>query len=406
MRYCLIAILAFAALPLLAQDAETQPEPPPEKSAIKKWDEGSLGKLETDIGDFHLGGYATFMHKTRDRYNGGESDNFFDAIRIVPQFEWQIVDWLGFSMEIEFEGGGAGASFLTENEILIEYAELYATPLDELNFKVGILLIPFGRYNLQHDDIDWDLADRPYAARRVVPSAFDQPGAGIYGTFNQVPFVGISYDLSVTQGFDDEFTSNGSRGARQSFREDNNGNKAIWARLGITPRFEDMGVSLISADFGFSYTYQEIGPDNGDALRGVGVDGGLKFNIIDRFGIDVTGEWSRFWINRPSDISTPNGLWGYFVDVLFKFDPFPTAWRGDPFGENPYIGLIIRFEQNDLNDDHVGAAARDDRIGVTFGISFRPISQLVVRAEFKHQQSKGRDDGDETRLVFSISVGF
>ncbi|MCA8916192.1 MAG: hypothetical protein KDB90_12345 [Planctomycetes bacterium] len=403
MRYRIIALLILVAAPLAAQD----PQQEHESSAIQKWDKGQLGKLETDIGDFHLGGYATFMHKTLDRYNGGDSENFFDAIRIVPQFEWQIVDWLGFGMEIEFEGGGAGVDFLSDNEILIEYAELRATPLDELNFKAGILLVPFGRYNLQHDDIDWDLADRPFAARRVIPSALDQPGAGIFGTFNQVPFLGISYDLCVTQGLDEEITSNGgTRDARQSFREDNNDNKAIWARLGVTPRFDDMGVTAISADFGLSFTYQEIGAVTGDALRGLGIDGAIKFRIVERFGIDLTGEWSRLWINRPSDIDNPNGLWGYFVDVLFKFDPFPTAWHGTSFGEHPYIGVIVRLEQNDLNDDHTGAAARDDRLAITFGLSFRPISQLVVRTEFKHQQSRKQDDGDETRLVFSLSVGF
>ncbi|MEZ5993363.1 MAG: hypothetical protein R3E76_13575 [Planctomycetota bacterium] len=404
----LLVLLLVAAAPVFAQDGQPErSETEKAKSVVEKWDDGELGELDTPLGDFHIGGYATFMHKTLDRYNGGESENFFDAIRIVPQFEWHIVDWLSFGMEIEFEGGGADAGFLSDNEILIEYAEARVTPLDELNFKAGILLIPFGRYNLNHDDINWDLADRPYAARRVVPSAFDQPGVGVYGTFNQVPFVSFSYDVSITQGFDDQFTNNGgARDARQSFREDNNGNKAIWARLGILPRIDDMGCNMVRADFGFSYTYQEIGPDNTQALRGGAIDGNIAIDVIERFRIDITGEATRLWINRPSSNTTPNGLWGYFVDVTFKFDPFPSEWRGTTFGSNPYIGLIFRLEQNDLNDDHVGAAARDDRIGMTIGLSFRPISKFVVRAEMKHQQSKSRDDGDETRLVLSISIGF
>ena len=412
MRLVCLCVLALMATGLGAEDgvdagkSETNADAG-DKSVIEKWDDGELGEFETPLGDFHLGGYASIMHKTITRYNGGESENFFDSIRIVPQFEWQIVDWLSFGLEIEFEGGGADASFLGGNEILVEYAEARITPLDEFNFKAGLLLINFGRYNANHDDINWDLMDRPYAARRVIPAAFDQPGAGIYGSFNQAPFISFSYDISVTQGFDDEFTNNGGgRDARQSFRRDNNGNKAIWAKLGILPRIDDMGVDWMRADFGVSYTYQEIGPDNSQALRGFGVDGGLGFDFGDRFGLEIQGEWNRFWINRDSDVNTPNGLWGYFVDVLFKFDPFPSSWRGDCFGSNPYIGVIFRLEQNDLNDDHVGTAARDDRIGMTVGLSFRPISKLVIRAEFKHQQSKRRDDGDETRFVVSLSVGF
>lgn len=409
-RFAWILLMALiVGAPLYAQedadDAET--EAPDERTDIERWDDGDAGEFDTPLGDFHIGGYASFMHKTIDRYNGGESENFFDAIRIVPQFEWQIVDWLSFAMEIEYEGGGADVGFLSGNEILVEYAEVVASPLDEFNIQAGLLLIPFGRFNPNHDDINWDLMDRPYAARRVVPSAFDQPGVGIFGTFNQVPLFSFFYELDVTQGFDDEFTSNGgARDARQSFRSDNNGNKAIWAKIGVTPQFDEMGINFINADLGISYTYQEIGPNNSQATRGFGIDGGAKFHIADRFGIDVQGEFNRLWINRESDINTPNGLWGYFVDVTFKFDPFPESWRGTTFGRNPYIGLIVRLEQNDLNDDHVGAAARDDRIGVTIGIAFRPISKLVVRSEFKHQQSQGRDDGDETRFVVSVSIGF
>ncbi len=416
-----LCLFLIAAAPLMAQSitdpvpeaapvkpAPARPEPRtvPTSSFVEDWEDGP-GEFETPLGDFTLGGYATFQHKALTRYNGGQSENFFEAYRIVPQFHWQIMDWLGFGMEVEFEGGGAGAGFLSDNYILVEYAEIEITPIDEFNIKAGLLLIPFGRYNQNHDDIFWDLADRPYVARRLVPTAFDQPGIGIFGTFNQVPYFAFNYQVQVTQGFNDNFTNNeGARSARQSFRRDNNGSKAIWTRLGITPQFDEMGVELMTADFGFSYNYQDVGPDNTQATRGVAVDGALTFDIVERFGIDVTGEWARIWINRESSATRPNGLWAYFADVLFKFDPFPASWRGSVFGRNPYIGLILRLEENDLNDDHVGTAARDDRIGFTVGISFRPISKLVIRTEFKHQQSQKRDDGDETRFVTSISIGF
>lgn len=407
-RITAVLALLLAISPLLAQDT-SPPETAEseEKSAIQKWEEGSH-TIETSMGDFTLGGYASFYHKTISKYNGGESTNFFDAHRIVPQFHWQIVEWLYFDMEIEFEGGGADASFLDGNEILIEYAEAHATVMDEFNVKVGLLLIPFGRYNLEHDDIHWDLMDRPYAARRVVPSAFDQPGIGFYGTINELPSLGLSYDVQITQGFDDGFSNNGgSRGARQSFRSDNNDNKALWLRVGMLPQFDEIGLDFVAADFGISTGYQKISATGGQSARHFGIDGHIAFDkMLNLFSIDITGEWNRIWINRDSSTTVTNGLEGYFVDVLFKFDIFPEEWKNDIFGRDPYLGLILRIEENDLNDDHVGLAARDDRIGATVGISFRPISKLIVRAEFKHQQSKKRDDGDETRLVVSVSIGF
>ncbi|MHC4840931.1 MAG: hypothetical protein ACYTDT_08260 [Planctomycetota bacterium] len=374
-----LLLLIAAATPVFAQHGSNSESPDEiphteepsasdedEKSAVEKWEDGDH-KIETSLGDFTIGGYASFYHKTIDKYNGGDSTNFFDAHRIVPQFHWQIVEWLHFGMELEIEGGGADVSFLGGNEILIEYAEVHATVMDEFNVKAGILLIPFGRYNLEHDDILWDLMDRPFAARRVVPSAFDQPGVGIYGTVNEVPLFGFSYDVQVTQGFDDGFSNNGgSRGARQSFRSDNNDNKALWARFGILPQFDEMGADFMSGDIGISTGYQKISATNGESTRHFGIDGQMKFKkMLDLFAIDVTGEWNRIWINRDSSASVTNGLEGYFVDVLVKFDIFPEEWKGDIFGKDPYLGLIMRLEENDLNDDHVGVAARDNRVGFT-----------------------------------------
>lgn len=385
----------------------TETEKPDEKkseaSPVEAWEKG-VGHADTSLGKVRVGGYATLLHKTVEKYNGGNSTNFFDSIRVVPQFDWEVADWLEFGIEIEFEGGGSGASYLTNNYIVLEYAEARATPLDELNFKAGILLINWGRYNRNHDDIFWDLADRPFVHRQTIPGTFMQPGVAVYGTFNQIPLVSFNYELALTQGLNSNFSSNdGSRTARTSFRADNNDNKALWFHFGIVPDFR---TSVFSMDLGLSYTYQETSADNGDSLRGFGVDGGLKFKVHERFNIDLYGEFSRMWINRPSSLTVPNGLYAWHADLLFKVDPFPAAWRNKIFGARPYIGLIFRVEQSDLNDDFKGAAANDDRFAVTVGLAFRPLSKLVVRFEWKNQQSRKRDDGDENLYVFSVSVAF
>lgn len=409
-RFVFAFVAASLLLPVLhAEDAKPEapkakPEAPKEEGGFAtNWEE-SLLRLRTPVGQFSAGGYTTLIHRTIDKYNGGDSKNFFDAIRVVPQFNWRMTNWLEFETEIEFEGGGADASFLSGQEVLVEYAEARIHAMDELNIEFGLLLIPFGRYNLYHDDIFWDIVDRPFPARLIAATAFDQPGVGLNGSFSQVPFIGINYEVCVTQGFDNQFTSNsGSRDARQSFRDDNNDNKAIWARLGLVPDFR---TSVVTGDVGFSYTYQEVGAGNTQATRGCMVDGAFKFRIIERFGIDVFGEWGRLWINRPSSPTTPNGLWAWNLDVLFKIDPFPNSWKGDTLGRNPYIGVVIRIEQCDLNDDFKGSAAGDDRIAITGGITFRPLAKLIFRMEFKHFQSRERDDGDETNFVLSTSVGF
>lgn len=79
-----LLFLCFAASVQAQADLALNQEPETDETPIEKWDDGQLGEFDTPLGEFHIGGYATFMHKTLDRYNGGQSVNFFDAIRIVP----------------------------------------------------------------------------------------------------------------------------------------------------------------------------------------------------------------------------------------------------------------------------------------------------------------------------------
>ncbi|HKB15676.1 MAG TPA: hypothetical protein VKF62_06410, partial [Planctomycetota bacterium] len=159
-----------------------------------------------------LGGYFTIQYRDEEGENGT-----FDAVRLVPQITSEISEDLTFSTEIEFEHGGV-ADFLDDGEIDIEYAELRWALDPAFSPKAGVLLIPFNRFNLVHDDPLNELNDRPFVATHVVPSAFGQPGFGVEGAIAWEGGIPINYDLVFSNGFDQEFTTNdGSREARASF---------------------------------------------------------------------------------------------------------------------------------------------------------------------------------------------
>ncbi|MCA8940437.1 MAG: hypothetical protein KDB07_11540 [Planctomycetes bacterium] len=355
-----------------------------------------------------LGGYFSLAYRGefgRDRSN----TTHFDQHRFVPQLDFQIHDFVTFSSEIEIEGGGSDVDFLGDNEILVEYAELEFKIMDEFRAKAGLILVPFGRYNMVHDDPLHDLFDRPFVARRIVPSAFDQPGIAFAGDIAMEGF-SFHYDLAVTQGFDDEFTTNGgSRDSRQSFRGDDNSNKAVWLRASVTPDFAYlMGNEDIAASMGISVNQQTIGHRDFDTT-GWGIDGQARWNPQDmlegRFTLAFEGEWAAIQINR-DDTEGVNNLDASYIQLGFQYRPWNDGdWKGW-LRDSGYVALTLRYECNDLDDRQVGGSVRDDREAFTFGLAFRPFLKTVIRSEWKAINSSGQPTDEADRFVFSISTYF
>lgn len=421
----LLLAAIVAATPLMADDAGATSELDALKQRMSELeakladqeDGRTLEKIEEKAirpaaSKVNFGGYFSIAYRYHDNGDGARDASYFDQHRFVPQFDVQISERVSFATEIEIEGGGADVGFLSGNEILVEYAELNFDLAEEFQIKTGLLLIPFGNYNLIHDDPIHDLFDRPFVARRVVPSAFDQPGVGIAGDFNQDGFQ-LHYDAMITQGFTDGFTNNGgARDARNSFRADNNYDKAFWTRVQLTPDFARLssGLDYLTMQMGGSFNIQRIA-DNGTAQTlGWGGDFKLGMNWLDTsgFGIDFEGEYARININRDGP-GVIDGLDGYYIQGSLKFRPWDNSEEdlvGGWLSKSGYIALVARWEENDLNDNVEGAARRDDRQALTVGLAFRPFLKTVIRVEYKMANSSNTDVDDPDRFVVSVSTYF
>ena len=359
-----------------------------------------------------LGGYFTLQYRDEEGVN-----STFDAVRLVPQISSEISEDLSFSTEIEFEHGGI-ADFLDDGEITIEYAEVRWAIDPAFTPKAGVLLIPFNRFNLVHDDPLNELNDRPFAARHVVPSAFGQPGLGAEGAIAWEGGIPINYDLVLSNGFDEEFTTNdGSREARASFEADNNQGKAIFARVGLVPPLPFLDASDLGASF-HTGKYD----DEGDRQAV-----GYGFDWLLRKGpVDLLGEWAVIDLERKSgdgppaldlngngvlgdvagEFDLPRGLHGIYAQGNFHF--FPESWRGHrPFTDESEFTLAVRYDSADLNDRVVGATPRDDRDAWTVGLNFRPVRKTAIKVSYQWVETPfdGPDDAGNI-FVFGLSTYF
>jgi hypothetical protein len=352
-----------------------------------------------------VGGYFDFEIRDDEA-----SDRFtFDQHRYVLKFDADVTEAISFRSEIEWEGGGAGASYLSDNYIAIEYAELHFAIDRAFNLKAGALLMPFGRFNYLHDSPLQDLTDRPFVTQYVVPTTWTEAGVGAYGGF-AAGGVRFEYDVVATNGLDQGFSATaggGLRDARSSFRRDNNDQKQITGRFGVSPDLAFLdGLSFgVSGAFG---TYDTAGRH---ALEMIGFDLFVKKGPFELLGEAVFGD-----LERDAGLiaaGAPGGLSGWYLEGRFHF--FPEAWRGDGawFGEESTFTFVLRAESVDTDDSATaidfatrGRGMRDDVERYTIGLNFRPVEKTVVKLEYQFLREPGGFEVDNDRIVVSCAVSF
>lgn len=352
-----------------------------------------------------VGGYFDFEirdDEAPDRFT-------FDQHRFVLKFDGDVTDAISFRSEIEFEGGGSGASFLTDNYVAVEFAELHFGFDRAFNVKAGALLVPFGRFNAQHDSPLQDLTDRPFVAQYVVPTTWTEAGVGFYGGA-ELGSVRVDYDVAVTNGLDENFSSmpgGGLRDQRSSLRKDNNDAKQVVGRLGVSPDFAFLdGLNVgVSGAFG---RYDKRGKQD---VSLVGFDVFVKKGPFELLGEAAWGDLER----NPAQITAgaPGGLSGWYAEGRFHF--FPEGWRGAGawFGPESTFTFVLRAECVDTDDSATaidfatrGKGMRDDVERYTIGLNFRPVEKTVVKFEYQFLTEPSGFSVDNDRIVLSFATTF
>ena len=340
--------------------------------------------------------------------NAGDKPTEFDHHRLILKAHSDITEVIAFDMELEIEGGGVGAGHLTSSEIIVEFVELSFRMTELFNLKAGALLVPFNRFNLLHDSPLQDLTDRPLVNRRVIPTTWAESGVGAFGAayWN---WGSLDYDVIVANGLTDAMSaSGGTRGARGSYRQDNNDNKMVIGRLGLT-----LDVPVLDVlNLGGSIAHGKYDDDNDHNLTMVGFDWTLK-----RGPFELVGEYANLDLSRGADevaAGIPGGMDGWYIEGRFHF--FPDSWRGTNafFTDQSTFTLVARYGEADTDDSGTavdfatrGDGYRDDRHRLTLGFNFRPVESTVFKVEYQiFFEPSGIDDVDNNRFVASFATYF
>ncbi len=466
------AVPAPAAAPPAAQAAA---EAPPGGEAEKSDWKGLLERVQ-------IGGYGS----TRFEANSATNENTtFTLRRLVLTGDAAIAPRLRSYFELEFErfrelelersvvseNGGItvkqAVEGTDESVIELEQAWLEFELVEQARIRTGAVLVPLGRFNLNHDDNRWDIARRPLIDRGApvlpVPAAWDELGAGLNGEVAVGEHGTVGYQLYVVNGallepeVESELETVNEEGGKElkmeaefspsngTFSKDLKDSKAVTGRLAYSP---SLGQEIAASFYTGRYT-----PDflPNERITSVGADGLSVWGpfelegeyLYSDFGnvselargfaaLAVTDEVAissselesvmEFALDSLADTKQ-----GYWVEGRYRFRP---DWlKSSIFGryfEDPVLTAVVRGEEvwfdgllRELTfaSGEVTSLDKDDRRidRITIGGSYRPVPLVVFQLAYEFTQvNEGSlsevtnylDTSDDKAHALLVGAGF
>lgn len=324
-----------------------------------------------------IGGYGEGQFKNFTSDKGSKTDQA-DMLRAILYVGYKFSDSIIFNSEIEIEHA---------NETSIEMASLDFLLKEKFNLRTGLLLAPMGITNQLHEPTLFHGVDRPLVEQQVIPSTWREMGAGAFGQLTDK----LAYKLYVMNGFDGvDFTEQGLRGGRQKASKAKADDWALLGRLDYEP--------LLGLNLGGSFYLGDSGQ------RQVKDAGGSEVDVFTQIyeahaqykyrGLELKTLASQVKIDDAEIIQAqtgkdvPDEIFAYYGEVAYDVLPHIFA------GTNQYLAPFVRYENLDYDGNN-----QDVDLLVT-GISYKPIPNVVLKADYSNFDMKDGTRADELNLGF------
>lgn len=338
-------------------------------------------------GAVSFGGYFDTEFNYGDDGAGKVSN--FDNHHLIIEMAAQLHPSLLFNTEIEYEHAGG--------ELKIEQAWLDYTFSDAFTQRVGAVVVPFGRLNILHDSDVREMTDRSLYARYIVPTTWTDVGFGAHGYFD-IKDIEVNYEGYVVKGLKgDVSATNGLRSARNPQNDDNNVDKAIVGRVGVSPTTAiNVGVS------GYYGGYTDSG---NSAITMVGLDGEWKWHAW-----EFVGEYAVVNVDVPVGSATiiPDEMYGYYVEARYRTAPDFLKKAMANF-KRPTLTYFARLGAIDTDPNNTTSATNSrtdtELTRFAFGFNVRPIEHVAYKIEYHINEEQGVKVRNN-QVLASVAVGF
>ena len=399
-------------LDILSKQLEAQ-----QTGAVEAPEQGRYGlgsaasKVYESKGGLSIGGYGEVLYtntQSKTLQDGTKLPGTAqtDALRAVMYVGYKFNDWIVLNTELEWEHGGY-SDRSPDGEAILEFAYLDFLVSKGFNVRAGLLLMPMGFINELHEPPSRLGARRPFVENEggIIPTTWRENGVGIHGDLGH----GLTYRLYAVNGLDGlgrdaehGFSAEGITGGVQL------GKQALAKKLAFTGRFDwtFMPGALVGASFYSGDSNQggnEMIPDNGAALtinimelhgeyraRGLQVRALYASTSISKSGVEAL----------PTD-SAVRGVGtsqsGSYLEVGYDL------LRGG--GTRQSLIPFMRYEQLKLQKQVAAGVVADpanDRTYLTIGMDYKPIPQVVVKADFTQADNKAKSAKNQ----FNLGIGY
>jgi len=334
-----------------------------------------------------FGGYGEFLYQNFDAPGRASTA---DALRAILYTGYKFNDRVLFNSEIEYEHANTERT----GEVEVEFAYLDFLVRPEMNVRAGLLLMPVGLTNENHEPTAYIGARRPIVDSRIIPTTWMELGGGVYGDVGTVTYRGY-----VTTGFNSTaFTATGIRGGRQL------GSQAKADDLSVVGRVDWHPIE--GAMVGGSLYTGGSGQEQSFTGRVTIAEGHAQARLR---GFDLRALYARGTIGDAAAINAQNKLVGA-ASVGERFGGWYVEGAYDVLGLfgnrgerslSPYARIERLNTQQRVPAGFLVNRANDQKI-FTLGLAFKPMSQTVVKVDWQKVDNRANTGVDQ----FNVALGY
>jgi len=343
----------------------------------------------------------------------GSNKNSADLERMVLYAGYKFTDNILFNSELEFEHATTGEGSEQKGEVSVEFASLdfFIDPL--ANVRAGLVLMPMGFINQIHEPPFFFGNNRPEVEQVIIPSTWREFGVGLFGQITpELTYTTYLVNGLNAEGFSSDGITEGRGGGSNAKAED----FAYVGRMDYAPQALP-GVSIGgSAYVGNSGQGQTFAGKNPDALVQL-YEGHAQWKYR---GLEwrALGSWGH--VNN-ADLLSAN------KEAIFRSDPanagktFTDTVGSESYGwytevgydvlpllvpdTAQYLAPFFRYEQFDtIASAPVGFLddGNKDRWIYQFGLQYKPIPNVVIKADYRNISAKKGSVPDDFNLGFGF----
>jgi len=347
-----------------------------------------------------FGGYGEFLY---DKPQHGIASA--DVTRAVLYTGYKFNPSVVFNSELEVEHGttefeGDRSRGAEGGSVGIEFAYLDYLLRPSANIRAGLVLLPMGLINEQHEPTAFLGVRRPDVEELILPSTWRELGFGLYGEAGGISYRGYLVNGLNAAGYSaDEGISEGRQEGSEALAKS-------WAFTGRADYVGMPGLTIGASVFAGDSGQGHVTP-SGREIEGF-------TTVVDAHadwrwrGLWVRGLYAHTTIDEAGLINQLNGFegdesigsqqQGWYGQVAFDLLSLggPTKMALWPFlryeGWDTQLRVPTGYERNPENNVHQ----------LTLGLNFYPINQLVVKADWQQRVNTARTGVNR----FNVGLGY